>query len=226
MLDVMTIADEKLRKAQAERLAEAREAAGYKRKRQASETEGWPESTYSAHERGTRAINPQDAEKYARAFTARGAKVTAEEILFPFRKREQQEVVEWTPGTKKKVVEASIMPDGELVPPRSVPPGVREIASNLAHVEVWRLTSEMIAGLGYRAGDYVVVDLDREPRPSDVVLVMRRDSTPAPIFRMFVPPWLYAAPPAGAAVPMPISFDGSQTIIRGVVVASVRSIQE
>ncbi len=71
-----------LRKAQGKRLAEARKAAGYQSARDAALSNSWPESTYRAHEAGTRTIGQDDAERYARRFRARGVKVTAQEILF------------------------------------------------------------------------------------------------------------------------------------------------
>jgi SOS-response transcriptional repressor LexA len=42
----------------------------------------WPESTYKAHENGTRTIGQDDAEKYASRFHALGATATAKSILF------------------------------------------------------------------------------------------------------------------------------------------------
>ncbi len=42
----------------------------------------WPESSYRAHEAGTRTIGQDDAERYTRRFRAAGAKATAQSILF------------------------------------------------------------------------------------------------------------------------------------------------
>jgi phage repressor protein C with HTH and peptisase S24 domain len=50
------------------RLVEARERAGYKSARDAAAKNGWPESTYRAHENGTRTITVENAVKYADAF--------------------------------------------------------------------------------------------------------------------------------------------------------------
>lgn len=70
------------RKKQGERLRAVRIAAGYRSARDAALQNGWPESTYRAHESGTRTIGLDDAERYARRFAWRGVKVTAQTILF------------------------------------------------------------------------------------------------------------------------------------------------
>ena len=67
---------------QGARLKEAREAASFRSARAAALEMGWPESTYRAHEGGTRTIGQDDAERYAAGFRRRGAKVTSQAILF------------------------------------------------------------------------------------------------------------------------------------------------
>lgn len=74
--------DRDIRRAQGVRLAAARGAAGYRSAREAALANGWPESSYRAHETGRRTIGQDDAERYARRFRARGAAITAREILF------------------------------------------------------------------------------------------------------------------------------------------------
>jgi phage repressor protein C with HTH and peptisase S24 domain len=69
-------------KKQGKRLAAARLKAGYRSARDAALSNGWPESTYRAHESGRRTIGQDDAERYARRFRANGAKITAKQILF------------------------------------------------------------------------------------------------------------------------------------------------
>jgi phage repressor protein C with HTH and peptisase S24 domain len=51
-----------------DRLRAARERAGHASARAAALDRGWPESTYRAHEAGTRNFGEEDAHKYARAF--------------------------------------------------------------------------------------------------------------------------------------------------------------
>jgi len=69
-------------KAQGGRLAMARMLAGFKSARQAALANGWPESTYRAHEGGTRTIGHDDAERYAKRFRHLNVNVTARSILF------------------------------------------------------------------------------------------------------------------------------------------------
>jgi hypothetical protein len=71
-----------IRRQQGARLQAARRAAGYKSAREAALANRWPESSYRAHESGTRTIGQDDAERYARRYRAAGAKVTAKDILF------------------------------------------------------------------------------------------------------------------------------------------------
>lgn len=63
-------------------MAAARKAAGFQSSRAAALAHAWPESTYRAHEAGTRTIGQDDAERYARAFRTRGVNVSAKTILF------------------------------------------------------------------------------------------------------------------------------------------------
>jgi SOS-response transcriptional repressor LexA len=74
--------DATLRKRQGERLQAAREAAGFRSARAAAKENDWPESTYRAHEGGTRTIGQDDAERYTRRFRAAGVRVAAKDILF------------------------------------------------------------------------------------------------------------------------------------------------
>lgn len=57
-------------------------AAGYRSAREAALENRWPESTYRAHESGTRTIGQDDAERYAKRFRAAGANVTGQAILY------------------------------------------------------------------------------------------------------------------------------------------------
>lgn len=74
--------EEKVRKEQGERLGEARVLAGYRSAREAALAHEWPESTYRAHENGTRTIGLDDATRYARAFRRPNIEISAGGILF------------------------------------------------------------------------------------------------------------------------------------------------
>jgi SOS-response transcriptional repressor LexA len=71
-----------LRIQQGARLQAARKAAGYRSAREAAASNSWAESTYRAHEGGSRTIGQDDAERYARRFRAAGANITGRQILF------------------------------------------------------------------------------------------------------------------------------------------------
>ena len=74
--------DQKIRRAQGSRLKAARAAAGYRSAREAAMQNEWAESSYRAHENGTRTIGQDDAERYAARFRFDGVEVTARGILF------------------------------------------------------------------------------------------------------------------------------------------------
>jgi hypothetical protein len=74
---------DRTKKRQGDRLEEARKQAGFKSARAAAIECGWAESTYRAHERGTRTIGRDDADKYARRFEASGSTITSRSILYP-----------------------------------------------------------------------------------------------------------------------------------------------
>lgn len=80
--------------------------------------------------------------------------------------------------------------------------------------EVWRLKADKMAGAGYRPGDYLVVDLSISAKPRDVVLA---DIAGVPVFRMLMPPYLFALP-VGAVEPAIVA-DNIRVIVRGVVVS-------
>ncbi|WP_024516796.1 transcriptional regulator [Bradyrhizobium sp. Tv2a-2] len=60
--------DEEIMKAQGGRLKQIRVLAGFGSARSASTEAGWAESTYRAHEAGTRTIDPKDADRYVHFF--------------------------------------------------------------------------------------------------------------------------------------------------------------
>ncbi|GJD52389.1 hypothetical protein OPKNFCMD_5154 [Methylobacterium crusticola] len=74
--------ENRIRAEQGERLRQARIAAGYRSARDAALRNAWPESTYRAHEAGTRTIGQDDAERYAARFRRDGVGVSAKGILF------------------------------------------------------------------------------------------------------------------------------------------------
>lgn len=76
------MSEDKKKLVQGARLKKARVAAGYRSAREAAIQNEWAESTYRAHESGTRTIGQDDAERYAARFRFDGVEVTARGILF------------------------------------------------------------------------------------------------------------------------------------------------
>lgn len=74
--------EESIRKAQGQRLAAARKAAGFRSAREAALENNWAESSYRAHESGSRTIGLDDAERYARRYQQAGIQISARQILF------------------------------------------------------------------------------------------------------------------------------------------------
>lgn len=68
------MSEDSIRIAQGKRLAAVRTAAGFNSARSAALECGWAESTYRAHENGTRTIGRNDADRYLVAFQRLGAK--------------------------------------------------------------------------------------------------------------------------------------------------------
>lgn len=75
-------AEAKIRREQGARLRKARLAAGFRSARAAALESDWAESSYRAHEAGTRTIGQDDAELYAKRFRRLGVATSARAILF------------------------------------------------------------------------------------------------------------------------------------------------
>lgn len=105
--------------------------------------------------------------------------------------------------------------EGELLDPKHLPPAARPLLALLtgSH-QIWQLSTDKIAGAGYRRGDYLLVDLSAVPQAGDFVLAMQHQR---PIFRIWFPPHLFAVP-FGGAIPH-ITVDGVSCLIRGVIKA-------
>jgi hypothetical protein len=111
--------------------------------------------------------------------------------------------------------DGGIVPDGEKVEIDHLEPSqAKVLAAAMAgrKAEVWRLTSDLLAGLSYQPGDFLIVDLAARPKPRDVVLA---ESLKVPIFRMYAPPYLFGLPLTGHVAPVVV--DNFQTAIKGVV---------
>lgn len=112
--------EEKLRVEQGERLKSARLEAGFRSAASAANEFNWPESTYRAHEGGTRTIGQDDAEKYATKFRSRGAVVTAQSILFDRDDTPEAGVHHSVAVMGYVGAGAEILPEFEQVPPEGL----------------------------------------------------------------------------------------------------------
>lgn len=121
---------------------------------------------------------------------------------------------------------------GAPIPDRVVgilPDGVRIDAASLGeelsrpllgaikgrNAEIWRVESDTMQAAQLHPNDYVVVDLSVPPRARDIVLV---EHMMVPLFRLFLPPYLYGARTIGLQ-PQPLVVDNIQTLVKGVVVS-------
>ena len=89
---------------------------------------------------------------------------------------------------------------------------------------VWRIGTNALALLGYREGDFILVDLNEEPRAGDIVVAQLYDwksGTAHTVIRAFQPPYLLR-PGLDAADLRPEVVDNDRVGIKGVVVASWR----
>ena len=127
--------EKRIRQEQGARLRQAREAAGYGSARDAAISNNWAESSYRAHESGGRTIGQDDAEKYARKFRLKGARITAAEILFP--QQHAQSLITTATDPAKSVMEGERLPHVfELI--RSASVQLAETFAGPKIAEEWR----------------------------------------------------------------------------------------
>jgi transcriptional regulator with XRE-family HTH domain len=110
----------------------------------------------------------------------------------------------------------STMSEGELIDLKAVDQNhakMLKMAMDGKKAEIWKLTSDALAGAGYQPGDYLVVDVGVTAHARDIVLATHNK---LPLFRLMFPPYLYAVQ-VGRQAPAPIVVDNMQTIVRGVV---------
>lgn len=74
--------EEEIRQAQAARLRQYRMDAGFKFATEAARRYGWPVSSYTSHENGTRKMGDDDADRYAARLSRPGLKISGVDILY------------------------------------------------------------------------------------------------------------------------------------------------
>lgn len=94
-------------------------------------------------------------------------------------------------------------------------------------LDPWVLKSRAVEAAGYLPGDIMIVDLNADPRPSDVVCAQVYEwgrGKAETVFRIWEPPSLVTAT-YDPALRKPLMVDHQNVLIRGVVVASLRPRQ-
>lgn len=102
---------------------------------------------------------------------------------------------------------------------------VRELAAGRNGRDPWVMKSHALELSGVLPGDIMIVDLNMQPRPRDLVCAQVYDwkgSRAETIFRLFEPPWLLTHS-AREAPAKPLAVDGETVAIKGVVTAVLRS---
>lgn len=127
-----------------DRLKQARERAGYRSARAASERFGWSYNSYAQHENGTRGIS-HAAAKYARAF-----KVRESWLMFG-----GASIADGR--TQSSVLPFSLERDGPDSPATSLKAIADAIGSGKGR-EVWRVSDDSMVTAGYLPGDFILVD--------------------------------------------------------------------
>lgn len=153
--------DQETRKDQGKRLERARIAAGFRSARAAALRHRWSESTYRAHEGGTRTIGPDDAGKYARAFARTGSKATGQSIIYG---SDDEQI----PDNVREIRVMGLIGAGAVIEPEyeSVGDGLHDVRlpfalpDGLIGFEVAGDSMEPV----YHAGDIIIVWRD-QPRP-------------------------------------------------------------
>lgn len=91
-------------------------------------------------------------------------------------------------------------------------------------IDAWRLSASALDLAGYLPGDIVFVDLNAEPRNSDVVCAQVYDwkrGRAETVFRIFDQPYLLAAS-TDPALRRPLTVDGQTVVIKGVIINALR----
>lgn len=105
-----------------------------------------------------------------------------------------------------------------------IAPLVQALLGTRPGADAWRLKTEALEEVGYLPGDIVIVDLNAQPAPQDVVCAQVYDwrgGGAQTIWRVFDPPYLIGAARDRTAY-KPLAVDNQQVVIKGVVEKMVR----
>ncbi|MDG3040460.1 helix-turn-helix domain-containing protein [Roseicyclus marinus] len=202
----------------AERLAEARELAGFASAREAALALGFAESTYNQHENGTRGIKMDVARRYADAFD-----VPVEWLL-------HGTGGEFIGGSKYQNLRTNYEENPDVEPFVPHDPKGRSLIRQIAKVmcphsdrQAYLLARRTRSDLLVARGDVLVLELTNELIEGDTVLVQVLDDKglAEAQLRLFVGGLLIGAPDVEKRALPP---DPGQVNVRGRVVASLRGL--
>lgn len=107
----------------------------------------------------------------------------------------------------------------------AVATAIKAMTGGVLNMVPWELKSEALLYENYKPGDILIVDLNAEPKPGNIVLVQlydwRNRSGTETVFRLYEPPFLIAAGPVEAAK-KPRLINADDLAIKGVVQAMLR----
>lgn len=113
--------------------------------------------------------------------------------------------------------------EGEPTDP--VSGALRAMTGSALHLVPWVLRSNALLHEGFRPGDILIVDLNAEPKPGNIVLAQLYDwQNPRgteTVLRLYEPPYLIASGPVEAAK-RPELIDQKRVVIKGVMQAMLR----
>jgi|GEM_PF-2033762 len=212
-----------------ERLRALRAAAGFKTAKEFSDTYGFAQQTYSAHERGAeaggRGLKRAVAEIYASCLSEKLPGVTVEWLLYG----EGKSPLEMPP--------ASFVLDGlseDAVPylcGETTGPSAKQrkdvivdaLYPGRPNADIWAVETSAMNMDGVLPGDLIITDLGLSVKDGDMVLAQQTDhkaTKTQTLLRRYAPPFLLARS-TEPGFDKPVIVDGEKVIILAVVVGKV-----
>jgi transcriptional regulator with XRE-family HTH domain len=120
--------------------------------------------------------------------------------------------------------------EGEAAPYRAeasdpLESAIKAMTNGRNGLDPWVLRSAALVEAGYLPGDVLMVDLNLEPRPGDVVcaqLYRWAEKKAETVFRLFEAPSFLLAASRDPALRKPVMVDDDNTVIKGVVTCMLR----
>jgi transcriptional regulator with XRE-family HTH domain len=132
-------------------------------------------------------------------------------------------------GPASSIARAPQLAEPEAVPYRAqtngpLAPILNLLATQHRAVDPWILQTDALEHAGYLRGDVVLVDLNAQARPGDIVcaqLYRWSEGRADTVFRLYEPPYLVAMT-RDAELRKPALVDNDRVIIKGVVILTLR----